>query len=139
MQNRQLSNEYRTTVVCVDTYGSGQLSGRLYNPYFPQAVPVRSAMELLLFLDHMLDEMDFPQEFMAKRTFLPRKAVEVPLCPAGEQKGRTATFSVQVLFRQNASWQGRVVWQEGNRTEIFRSALELLFMMHSALEGAPSP
>lgn len=138
MQNRAISSEYHTTTVCVDAYESGQLSGRLYNPYFPQAVPVRSAMELLLFLDHMLDDMDFPQEFMAKRAFLPRRAVELPSCPAGERVGRVATFSIQVLFRQNASWQGRVVWREENRGETFRSALELLFLMHSALDGASS-
>lgn len=136
MQNRQINSEYHITTVCVDTYGSGQLAGRLYNPRFSQVVPVRGVMELILYLDHMLDEMDFPQEFMAKRTFLPRKAVELPSCPAGEPAGRVATFSVQVLFRQNASWQGRVVWREGNRCETFRSALELLLLMHNALDGA---
>jgi len=136
MQNRQMNSEYHITTVCVDTYGSGQLTGRLYNPWLPQAVPVRSVMELILFLDHMLDEMDFPQEFMAKRAFLPRRAVELPLCSGGEPVGRAATFSVQVLFRQNASWQGRVVWREENRSETFRSALELLFLIHSALDGA---
>ena len=135
MQNRAISSEYHTTTICVDTYEAGQFTGRLYNPWFPQAVPVRSVMELLLFLDHVLDGMDFPQEFMAKRTFQPRKAVVVPSCPAGEPVGRAATFSIRVLFRQNASWQGRVVWREGNRSETFRSALELLFLMHSALDG----
>ena len=136
MEHSVISGEHHITTLCVDTYEGGRFTGRLYNPWFPQAVPVRSVMELLLFLDHMLDGMDFPQEFMAKRAFRPRKAVVVPSCPAGEPTGQAATFFIQVLFRQNASWQGRVVWREESRSETFRSALELLFLIHSALDGA---
>lgn len=49
------------------------------------------------------------------------------------REGRCATFAVRVLFRQNASWQGSVSWLEGSREESFRSALELAFLMDSAL------
>jgi hypothetical protein len=41
---------------------------------------------------------------------------------------------VRVLFRQNASWQGSVTWMEGRQEESFRSALELLLLMKSALD-----
>ena len=41
---------------------------------------------------------------------------------------------MRILFRQNASWQGSVTWLEGGRDESFRSVLELLLLMHSALE-----
>ena len=33
MQHRIRGNEYRTTVVCVDSYEKGVLAGRFYNPY----------------------------------------------------------------------------------------------------------
>ncbi|NLW65775.1 MAG: hypothetical protein GXY26_06040, partial [Clostridiales bacterium] len=36
-------------------------------------------------------------------------------------------------FRQNASWQGVITWAEDRREESFRSALELVFLMDSAL------
>jgi hypothetical protein len=39
-----------------------------------------------------------------------------------------------VLFRQNASWQGSITWMEGKQEQSFRSALELIFLMNSALE-----
>ena len=48
---------------------------------------------------------------------------------------RFPTFAVRILFRQNASWQGSVTWLEGNREESFRSVLELIFLMDSALSG----
>jgi len=41
--------------------------------------------------------------------------------------------NARILFRQNASWQGSVVWVEGRQEERFRSALELVLLMDSAL------
>jgi hypothetical protein len=49
------------------------------------------------------------------------------------KEGKLATFSMRLLFRQNASWQGSVYWHEGKSDENFRSALELLFLMDSAI------
>ncbi|MBR2009616.1 MAG: hypothetical protein IJ936_05780 [Peptococcaceae bacterium] len=44
-----------------------------------------------------------------------------------------ATFKVKVLFRQGASWQGKVEWVEEGMETSFRSALELVKLMDSAL------
>ena len=51
------------------------------------------------------------------------------------QEGKVATFSLKILFRQNSSWQGAVSWMEGGRSQNFRSVLELIFLMDSALRG----
>ena len=54
---------------------------------------------------------------------------DVTICidPAAiEYKGEIATFLVTVLFQQNASWQGTILWVEGKKSEDFRSVLELL-------------
>ena len=51
-----------------------------------------------------------------------------------EQKGEKATFVVHVMYRQNATWQGSVTWAEKNQTANFRSALELIRLMDSAVE-----
>ena len=50
-----------------------------------------------------------------------------------EGRGRKGTFIVQVQYRQNATWQGQVVWAEENRKEYFRSALELMKLIDSAM------
>lgn len=44
------------------------------------------------------------------------------------------TFVIKVLNTQNATWQGTVTWTDGKRTESFRSALELIKLIDSALE-----
>lgn len=47
--------------------------------------------------------------------------------------GREA-FLVQILNTQNATWQGTVTWTDGKKTQPFRSALELIKLIDSALE-----
>ena len=46
----------------------------------------------------------------------------------------TGTFIVKILNRQNSTWQGSVTWVDEQRTQNFRSALELLKMIDGALD-----
>lgn len=93
-------------------------------------------MQLILQIDGLLDEMRFPQSFNETRSFAPVLMPSFTVRPdQAEPKGKLATFLVKIIFRQNASWQGSVIWQEQRREESFRSALELLFLMNSALMG----
>lgn len=48
---------------------------------------------------------------------------------------KKATFVVQVQYRQNSTWQGQVVWSEKNQSKPFRSSLELIRLMDSAMEN----
>jgi hypothetical protein len=48
--------------------------------------------------------------------------------------GSREAFLVQILNTQNATWQGTVTWTDGKRTQSFRSALELIKLIDSALE-----
>lgn len=133
---RARGNQYRANRVCIDSYQDGVLMGRLYNPASDQEIGFRSMSQFLLGMEGLLDQMNFPQSFAAARSF-----TDVASAPTGGIAGRTAepvgalgTFVVRVLFRQNASWQGSVIWEETEREENFRSALELLLMMDGALK-----
>ncbi len=44
-----------------------------------------------------------------------------------------STFIVKIEYCQHGTWQGKVIWAEENRTERFRSALELLKLMNEAV------
>jgi len=47
------------------------------------------------------------------------------------------TFEIAVRFRQNATWQGQILWAEKNVRQNFRSVLELIKLMDQALaDGA---
>ena len=124
MHKRMWQNAYRTTVVCVDSYDDGVLTGRMYNPGLQNGERFHGLMQFLIKMEDLLDTLQFPQPFMDSRGFSPAR-------------GR-ATFALKVLFRQNASWQGSVTWLEGGREESFRSVLELVLLMDSALSSGAS-
>ena len=48
--------------------------------------------------------------------------------------GQKASFIVRVTSRQNATWQGSISWTERGVTKHFRSALELIKLIDSALD-----
>ncbi len=62
-------------------------------------------------------------EFFGMKDFYEKKS---------KQKG---TFIVKVENNSNSTWQGEIVWAEENRSEKFRSALELFKMMNGALDS----
>lgn len=45
------------------------------------------------------------------------------------------TFVVQIKDTQSGTWQGTVLWVEEEKKEVFRSALELIKLMDSAVES----
>ena len=50
-----------------------------------------------------------------------------------KEEKQTGTFVVHVKHCENATWQGEVTWAEENRKKQFRSALELIKLIDSAL------
>lgn len=123
-------------LVCIDTYEGGVMAGRIFDPRFGEAEPFRSTVELLLRVERLLDLEDTPQSFTAARSFAPGPGLRPELPQPGyPASGKRATLELRVLFRQNASWQGSVRWLEGRQEQRFRSVLELILLIDSALGG----
>ena len=126
-------HESRKTVVCVDTYTNGNPTGRIYNAY-AEPECFESLSRFLIKMEAMLDELQLPQSSTAIRTFSPLREAEAAPPPVSHiRKGSCATFEVQVIFRQHSSWQGKVIWLEEKLEQSFRSVLELVVLMDSAL------
>jgi len=132
MATKIWGNEYRSTVVYVDSYENGVLNGSFYNPFLKEPLTFQSATSFLRKMEDTLDRMKFPQAYTTIRSFSDTPPLEAAASPE-KQAGTLATFTVRVLFRQNSSWQGTIRWENGNREESFRSVLELLLLMDSAL------
>ena len=50
-----------------------------------------------------------------------------------EKESLNSTFIVEVKCMENDTWQGKLTWAEKNRSQYFRSTLELLKLMDRAL------
>lgn len=134
MRSLTWGEEYRTVQVCVDDYKEGVLSGRFYHPMRKEGEIFRSLSQFLLKLDGLFDEMDRPQADTKIRSFgeSANPTPEKPEAPR-EGQGLLATFRVRILFRQHASWQGEVIWVNRAVSQCFRSVLELIHLLDSAL------
>ncbi len=51
-----------------------------------------------------------------------------------EKRREMGTFVIHVQNYENFTWQGEVVWADHNKVQKFRSTLELLKLIDSALE-----
>ena len=134
MTTRAWGEACRTTLVCIDDYQGGVFSGRFYNQSLAAGKTFQGLTQFLQQMEETMDAMDFPRAYSAVRGFTPKNEMCVEFTKQEEQTGQKATFAVRVLFRQNTSWQGSVTWLEGKQEQSFRSALELIFLMNSALE-----
>lgn len=138
MQEKLRNNIYRTTLVCIDSCREDVPEGRLFNPALEEPVPFHGVMGLLNQMERLLDLTNVPTAFAQMRSFQKPADGGVPQAASLRlQKGELATFELRILFRQNSSWQGSLIWLERDQEQNFRSVMELLFLMQSVWRGTP--
>ena len=126
--------ESKAFLIYIDSYEDDNPTGRYYNPSREESGTFKSLTQLLLQLEQIMDELKMPQSFQSMRKFLPIASCWNESCENISYKaGEIATFSVNVVFRYNASWQGTLLWKEENKVMAFRSVLELIILMDSVL------
>lgn len=125
------NREGRKHVICVDSYNEGILKGWFFTPH--QEVEHFSSLSQFLYkMDNLLDQLQSPQAYTTLRRFS-EPPFDNTLPDIVPPKGAAATFDLQILFRQHTSWQGTLVWREKRAEHSFRSVLELILLLDSAL------
>ena len=136
MSAKMWGNGCRTTMICIDTYENGVPVGRFYNQYSADGILFHGAIDLIKKIDTMLNQMGTPQSFSRVRAFAEKPVAD--MTDAAKKvidKGKVATFRVKVLFRQHTSWQGVLCWVGEDVQQQFRSVLELIILLDSALNS----
>ncbi len=104
--------------------------------------PFGSLWELLAWIERDIDGNGYPQKMFKYRTWgkgaapmSENQTLEVnPPVESGE--AGSTTFIVQVLCRQNATWQGTIQWVDRRQTLTFRSEYEMLRLMDEAVRAS---
>lgn len=131
--------------IAVNSLQNGEPAGTFRTAFLPGEIPFSGITALVGELHHYMDTLDYPQSPTRLRSFSgqPDKTHETEKGAVRYMEdstleikaGEKATFVVQVLFRQNSTWQGTITWTEKGETQKFRSTLELLKLMDSAVSG----
>ena len=108
-------------LVCVDTVERDTAKGRFYYDDLTREGSFNGFSGLLIALDRLQDRISTEEVSFVENT------------PPVWRIGTLATFRIRIMFRQNKSWQGSVMWLETRHEEQFRSALELLSIFQQAL------
>ena len=119
--NRKPHDNGTFILVCVDSVENNCASGRFYHGNLDNERTFSNLNQFLVNMDRLLDSECFEASSADENT------------GSIWRTGKLATFRLRIAFRQNASWQGSVMWLETRHEERFRSALELLSIFQQAL------
>lgn len=122
----------RTFLLYIDSYENDVPVGRFCHPEREESGSFRGLTQLLLKLEQVMDDEDMPQSFQKMRTFAPTMGYWEHGSVSANM-GKQATFALHILFRRNASWQGMLTWLDEKKTMQFRSVLEFISLLNSAL------
>lgn len=102
--------------IFLDKKENGALSGGFTGKGVPERIPFSSLSRMVIMMEERMDlAQTLPQT-------LPGTCAENP------------DVELEVLFRQNYSWQGRFRRQGEGKYTPFRSVMELLILLEAALE-----
>ncbi|MCR5468618.1 MAG: hypothetical protein K6F37_06625 [Lachnospiraceae bacterium] len=138
---RKVSNR---VVICVDEKKDADIRGRLFNQYEEEPYVFQNSMQMLKNMDELYDKIKYPQasvrirEFKNTKNDEKQKKCEKEMLFTSvdilENKGKKATFAVDVVTRQNATWQGVIYWMEEDILKEFASFMDLLALIDNATE-----
>ncbi len=133
-------------LVRVDAFGENCFAGRLYSPYLERGATFKDIMDMVDTMDLVFDTIGFPVAAASYRSFMlpisvsPKtarnKKVPVPKFIGDQncvvQPDEPGVFALHVQLRQNASWQGKVSFNNLPE-QYFPSTLALIKMMSESL------
>ncbi len=130
--------EMKVNLIKILNYSGKNPSGILCNPFFETPQYFENLTQFLFLTEFIMDSLCFPQRSMEHRLFNHDEQDKSWMRAATEEENAApvlATFQINVLFRQNASWQGSLLWKEAEMEASFRSVLEMIGLMDNALSS----
>ena len=92
----------------------------------------KSLIELLFAVEELLTAWHIRMRLPKTGVFIQQKKMNIHFGDE-EEAVPLATFKLSVIFRQNASWQGKLSWIDGAREASFRSVFEMVKLIDSVL------
>lgn len=155
-----LPEQSRVFMLRITGQTAGLCTGTIHNLYQERQQSFTGLADAILKMDAMMDHLGSPQATQESRKFT--RPEKKPRRSSAQQQDRrqqrtpespklarqywppdsfqceddnVLVFFVRVRFRQHSSWQGDINWRNDGQKVQFRSVLELLHLLQSALES----
>lgn len=119
--------------IAVDSFEGGLMAGSVQNAFLNYLEEFTGIIALADAMRHIADAGSL------KADDLTGQSEEIRIIPnnmwtAYREGGKKYTFLIRILFRQHSTWQGVIYWREKGEKQAFRSFMELILLIVSALE-----
>lgn len=127
-------------LVSVSENKNGKFLGKLFSGYYHKVYMFKNEYDLLSGINQLCNSIGLPGQYCRYRSFKIKRTKTI-LKEADKfmdddikntVKNGKATFLIHIQYRKNATWQGNITWVEKNKTQNFRSAIEMLDLMGEA-------
>lgn len=121
-------------VIRIYSYENKVPEGTIRNEYLGKTFKFYGLTNLLLLADDIADKVESAAKYMDMRSFTGGRPT--PLAAVTEREDdRTpiGTYGLRIIFRQNASWQGQLIWTDRKKEICFRSVFELIKLLDETL------
>lgn len=132
-ENKKISGNISKFHVIIRKTENFDVEGTLINDTYGFAIDFNGIRDMLCSLEELFDFIKFPQATHESRSFKEFVKSEGDSCPHGlrlptldEINKNNADLILHVQFRHYSTWQGTIKWNSENRTEKFRSQLEMI-------------
>ena len=136
---KMVSELLKTGIVSIDSYNEKCFKGRVFYPASGSELTFQNAMQMLDAIGKSISDLGYTDGYCQMRSFAPLEEFafvgKTNLAVNKQPKGELATFKIKIIFMQNATWQGTIVWEESGEEQRFRSVFEMLSLMDSALSS----
>ena len=113
-ENRMMPIGQNTFYITVLPKPGGEFSGEVTSAALSRSAEFTSISRLIILLEEWLD-------------------AAAELCPSGRPIVPVpADYEIEIIFRQNYSWQGKLRCIRDNTEAVFRSVLELLIRLETS-------
>ena len=133
-------------LIYIDPTKVGRLQGEIFNPYCEGPLAFDGLGELVLKVDSLYDDLQFPQKDREDRCFVRKKKKKydhlAPYEPHYYVRRKVdyptdrcgITLLLCTRFRRNGSWQGTISWLSENTQSNFISTLQCMKLIQEAVD-----
>lgn len=118
--------------------------GKIYSIYYDTFMEFCGVLQLLWAMESLFDTLSMPQAAYTNQHYpvkKPRKKdgkekIERYAEKEGLAKEARASFVIDVVYRQNNTWQGTLTWVGSNTSCYFKSVFELLKLIDEVVNSS---